>query len=152
MKKILSLFACFLINSVVFAQKNTEENEKAIKACINQLFEGMRKTDSLMIKASLSSNCRMQVSYYDKAENPKMQTDENPQKFITNLGTSHPKIYDERMLSADIKIDDNLAVAWVPYEFWIDDTFSHKGVDIFTLAKDQSGWKIIYLAYTRNKK
>ncbi len=36
----------------------------------------------------------------------------------------------------------------MPYEFFLNDEFSHCGVDIFTLRKKDGEWRIILAAYT----
>lgn len=53
-----------------------------------------------------------------------------------------------RMQSTEIKVHDRVAMAWVPYDLWINDTFSHCGVDVFTFIHTDDGWKISSLAYT----
>ena len=41
-----------------------------------------------------------------------------------------------------------LASVWGEYEFWIDGTFSHCGVDSVQLAKRDGAWKIVSFAWT----
>ena len=41
--------------------------------------------------------------------------------------------------------------AWTPYSFFLNDTFSHCGVNNFQLLKKEGEWKIIYLIDTRRK-
>jgi hypothetical protein len=57
----------------------------------------------------------------------------------------------EEILNYQIKIDGPMANAWTPYKFWLNETFSHCGVNSFQLAKGRDGWKIIYLIDTRRK-
>ena len=57
----------------------------------------------------------------------------------------------EIALDFDINIHKGMASAWVPYEFYIDEKFSHCGVDIFTLFEMDGIWKIISVAYTVEK-
>jgi hypothetical protein len=40
-------------------------------------------------------------------------------------------------------------VVWGSYNLWINDKFSHCGVDAFTLLKTDSGWKISSLSYSK---
>jgi hypothetical protein len=47
--------------------------------------------------------------------------------------------------------DGDLAEVWASYAFYIGKTFSHCGVDSFQLLKEETGWKIIHLNYTRRK-
>ena len=57
----------------------------------------------------------------------------------------------EEALSMEVKIHEGMAMAWVPYEFRLNAEFSHCGVDVFTLVKEDMKWKIITLAYTIDK-
>ncbi|UWX56421.1 hypothetical protein NYZ99_09635 [Maribacter litopenaei] len=50
-----------------------------------------------------------------------------------------------------IQIDGAMANAWTPYEFRINDNFSHCGVNSFQMVKLEGEWKIIYLIDTRRK-
>jgi hypothetical protein len=58
---------------------------------------------------------------------------------------------DEQLLSYDIKIDGDMAIAWTPYKFYFNDKFSHCGVNIFTLIKREQRWKIMGITDTRRR-
>jgi hypothetical protein len=60
-------------------------------------------------------------------------------------------VLDERILSYQIKVDGSMASAWTPYQFYVNDTFSHCGVNSFQLVKLAEGWKIVYIIDTRRK-
>ena len=66
----------------------------------------------------------------------------------------NPKqILKERMRkeSTSVKIEGRIAMVWAPYDLWINETFSHCGVDVFTLIKAHDGWKIASISYTIEK-
>ncbi len=44
-----------------------------------------------------------------------------------------------------------MAIAWTPYEFYVNDKFNHCGVDVFTLMQTAKGWKIMGIVDTRRK-
>ncbi len=54
----------------------------------------------------------------------------------------------EIALDYQIKIHNSIAYAWVPYEFYVNDKFSHCGIDVFTLFKVGDEWKIMSAAYS----
>jgi hypothetical protein len=54
----------------------------------------------------------------------------------------------ERIWSPDVRVHGPIASVWTPYDFWVDGTFSHCGIDIFDLVKTAEGWKISALTYT----
>ncbi len=72
--------------------------------------------------------------------------------FVNNVGSRKPGELDERVLSwGPIQIDHEIASAWVPYEFYLNGKFSHKGVDVFLLVKVGDDWKIQTLMYNMQK-
>ncbi len=54
----------------------------------------------------------------------------------------------ERGFHGTAMVDGPIAMVWLPYDFYVNGTWSHCGVDIFTMVKDDAGWKIAALAYT----
>ena len=58
----------------------------------------------------------------------------------------------EQIGRMDVRIDDNLAQAWVPYTFFLGDMFAHCGTNAFTLVKNQyDKWQILSVIDTRRK-
>ncbi|MPR35061.1 nuclear transport factor 2 family protein [Salmonirosea aquatica] len=51
----------------------------------------------------------------------------------------------------DVRVQGNMAQVWAPYNLWVNGTFSHCGVDVFTLLKTNEGWRIAALSYTIEK-
>lgn len=149
MKQILPLlFALLVLPTAVFSQQNTEENE--VKATINLLFDGMRNSDTVMIRKAFATKLTMQTIVKTKDGKWAVRT-ENLDNFIKSVGTPHPEKYDERIVFTKILIDANLASVWTDYKFYIGDKFSHCGVNSFQLFKGDDGWKIIYIIDTRRK-
>jgi hypothetical protein len=60
--------------------------------------------------------------------------------------------FEERILNYNTQIDGNLAHVWTPYEFYINEKFSHMGANSFTLYNDNGKWQIIHIIDTRRKK
>ena len=61
--------------------------------------------------------------------------------------------YRETMRTKGVKVEIHqaIAMAWVPYDFYTNNTFSHCGIDVFTLMKTDRGWKIALIAYSVEK-
>ena len=57
----------------------------------------------------------------------------------------------ERYWDAAVLTDGNIASVWAPYDFFRNGKFSHCGVDLFYLVKENKEWKIAHFGYTRNK-
>ncbi len=131
----------------VLAQTSTEDS---VKNTISQLFEGMRKGDSAMVKAVLADNVVFNGLTRDK-NNDLQVTASQVQRFLTAVGTPHTDVWDERITFDKVLVDGPLASVWTPYRFYLGDKFSHCGVNSFQLYRSARGWKIFHLVDTRRK-
>lgn len=146
-RSLLLLTACLLASTPLFAQ-NAEET--AVQATIDRLFEGMKKADSSLVRSVFHPTARLQTAYIREGK-PVLQSDAIA-GFVKAVGTPHKEVWDERISGYNIRIDDNLATAWTPYEFYVDGKYLHEGVNAFQLFRSPEGWKIIQICDTRRKK
>jgi Putative lumazine-binding len=135
--------------SAIIANGQSTE-EAGIKETINNLFEGMRKSDAALIQSALAENAVLQSIKKNK-EGKLIVQSESVADFLTAITKPHTEVYDERIVFETIKIDGPLASVWTPYKFYIGATFSHCGVDSYQLVKIDGKWKIQYLIDTRRK-
>jgi hypothetical protein len=56
--------------------------------------------------------------------------------------------FTERGFDATARVQDSVAVVWMPYDLYRGDTWSHCGVDTFTLMKSEGHWRVAALIYT----
>ncbi|SHK56120.1 nuclear transport factor 2 family protein [Epilithonimonas mollis] len=140
--KITSLIL-ILISSLLFAQKTEEQ---LVKLTVNQLFIGMRNSDSLLIKQSFSKNAVLQTI----TKNGEVKN-ESINDFAVSISKADKQSMEERISFSNILIDGNLASVWTPYEFYYKGQFSHCGVNSFQLVKSNDAWKIQYIIDTRRK-
>ncbi|MBX0289464.1 nuclear transport factor 2 family protein [Hymenobacter sp. HSC-4F20] len=146
--KHLLLPGLLLAATPALAQKPANETE-AVKRTIQTFFEGMRKGDSTMVRATLAPGA---VFHTISTKGGQTQLrPENPASFVKMVGTPHKEVYDERITFDKILIDANLASVWTPYEFYVGSTFSHCGYNSFQLVKLADGWKIAHVIDTRRK-
>ena len=149
MQKILTLLIVIILSSVVNAQDNS--HKKAIKNTIETFFEGLHKGDSTIVSATLHPSIKMQTTFTNK-EGKKMLVTETRNKLLTSIANKKAEhTYLEKLLSWDIKIDGNLASVWTPYEFYLNDTFSHCGANSYQLFNNNGKWEIIYLVDMRRR-
>ena len=146
MKKLSLLF---ILISVLPTFAQTDEEQ--IKTSINQVFDGMRKNDTILVREVLHPSCFLKSIAKTKTGEVKLQEDPIS-GWLKQIGTKREGVVlDERLTSYDIKIDGEMAMAWTPYEFYINDKFNHCGVNMFTMMKTDEGWKIIGILDTRRK-
>ena len=70
--------------------------------------------------------------------------------FVESVANSET-LLDERFHDPEVRIEGNLASVWTPYTFHRGEVFNHCGIDAIHLIRDESGWKIVGLAYTRTR-
>lgn len=110
----------------------------------------MHSSDTFLVKQSLDPNCFL-YSVMQKKDGTTMLQEDNAAKFLQQVATLKGQKLEEKILSYEIKIDGPLAIAWTPYSFFFNDTFSHCGVNVFTMIKKNSEWRILGITDTRRR-
>lgn len=54
----------------------------------------------------------------------------------------------ERMWNPVVQVHETVGMVWTPYDLYVNGTFSHCGIDVFTLVREREGWKISSVSYT----
>jgi hypothetical protein len=139
--------ALLLCAHPVRAQQAPEE--KAILSVVKQLFDGMRRSDSAMIRSTLHPGALLATAVVrlDKAGVEFDTVD----AFLKAVATPHDSVWDERIRNPIVHQDGTLAVVWAEYRFYVGSRFNHCGVDTFTLARVNDAWKVVSLVDTRRR-
>lgn len=148
MKSKFSGILCLLllVSTVSFSQSEPEQ----IKEVINAMFDGMRDKNADQIKAAFSEQAIMQT-IVKKPEGTSIASN-SVEEFATQIGKIPESTQlDERLTDYIIQVDGDMATAWTPYEFYVNEEFSHCGVNSFQLVKFDGKWKIVYIIDTRRK-
>ena len=136
--------------TVITVNAFAQDDEAAVKHIVNQLFRGMKETDTALIRSAFYENPVLQTVIRTQ-EGKTVLITEPLDSFLLAIAEKHADVYDERITFDAVKIDGNLAMVWAPYKFFIGDKFSHCGVDSFQLMKVDGVWKIHYLVDTRRR-
>ena len=148
MYKIITILTIFILTSVVNAQNNTKHN---VKKTIETFFEGLHKGDSTLVSSTLHSTVKIQTTFTNKNGEKVLVTDNKDKLLIGIANKKSEHTYLEKLLSWNINIDGNLASVWTPYEFYLNEKFSHCGANSFQLFNNNGKWEIIYLVDMRRK-
>ncbi len=134
---------------LVFSSSLYSQNEE-VKGVIVTFFKGFHAKDSTIIKSVCAENMILQsIAESSKGTQLKNQI---PQDFYRSIASiPSTMLFEERVLDYSIQVDGAMAHVWTPYEFYVNNKLSHKGVNAFTLFKDNGLWKIVYLIDTRRK-
>jgi hypothetical protein len=121
-----------------------QTEEKAVLTVVNNFFDALEKQDTATLrKVSLQESVYYSIR---EVENSIRIATQTPAKFAFKPD----RIITERMKDTGVvvHIDQRIASVWAPYDLWINNVFSHCGVDVFTLIKNKDGWKISSLSYS----
>jgi hypothetical protein len=119
--------------------------QQAVMAPITEMFDGMEKRDAAAIKKPLLSGGTMVLMRDGK---PVQMTFEEFANRVGKPGTTHIQ---ERIHDPLVRIDNDLAVVWAPFEFLADGKVDHCGTDLFNLVRTDGKWVIASIADTGRK-
>ncbi|MGB8131974.1 MAG: nuclear transport factor 2 family protein [Candidatus Angelobacter sp.] len=133
--------AGFLIKSVHAATPD----EQAVLAPIAAMFDAMAKRDATAMKKSLLPGGGMVLMRDGKP------TQITFDAFADLVGKPGKSQMEERIHDPLVRIDNDLAVVWAPFEFLVDRKVDHCGTDLFNLVRGDSKWPIASVADTGRK-
>lgn len=151
MKRILTFTIVLFSFTQVWAQTANENEITQVRKTIDDLFESMRSVDSTKARGLFHPNARLMSTFEGAHHEYELRTG-SLDIFIKAVGTPRKDLWDERISNVKISVDKTLAQAWMNYSFYINDEFSHCGVNAFQLYKDGDDWKIIQITDTRRGK
>src|ERR1700757_1426158 len=134
--------ACSLMPASVLA---ATPEEQAVLAPIKAMFDGMSKRDAAAIKEPVLPGGTMVLMRNGKPVQMTLEA------FADRVGKPGTTQIEERIHDPLIRIDNDLAVVWAPFEFLIDGKVDHCGTDLFNLVRVDSKWLIASVADTGRK-
>lgn len=143
------IYLLLIFSTCILNAQNNEKEE--VKKAVESFFDGFHNQDSIQIKSTTSPGIIMQTIGRDKEGASVVKTSEFNNFLKSIVSIPDTTKFREKLLSYQIQIDGSMANVWTPYEFWINDTLSHCGVNSFQLHKQDGTWKIIYIIDTRRR-
>jgi hypothetical protein len=138
--RLLACLAAF-VPAVVAAQT---PRDSAI-AVVQEFFRAMRDRDTVAARAVLTPDGHAVATLQG--------TDSVATRITAHSGfvkqlAGFKETLRERMWDPTVMIRGPIAIVWAPYDFHRGDTFSHCGVDAFSLVRGATGWRIVDIIYT----
>ena len=143
MLKITACFSVLLIAACAApAARAATPEEQAVLAPIQAMFDGMAHRDAAAIKAPLLPGGSMVLMRNGKPV--RMTFDE----FANHLDPHDTTPIEERIHDPLIRIDNDLAVVWAPFDFLTNGKVTHCGTDLFNLVRQDGQWLVASVADT----
>lgn len=146
MRRFVVLALPALALTISAGAQGTQSDSTAVIAVAEGVVRAIATRDTVLARALLLPGARL-LAVPDPAtptSAARMQTDV---EFVQMLASGGPK-YLERLWNHAVSINGSIAVVRAQYDFYRDGTFSHCGVDLFTLAKTRGEWRVSHLVYT----
>lgn len=145
-----ALFFVFLIYSIS-AGAQTKFTSTEAQELVDIFFKGFHEGDTLKMKSVMADKVPMQTAMVNR-DGLNVVRDGSVSDLLNAIASrTSEQRWEEKLLDYKVQVDGNLAHVWTPYEFWFNGEFSHCGANSFTLAKTDSGWKIIHIIDSRRK-
>src|SRR6202000_148242 len=144
-------YASFVIGTIALniptiSARAATPDEQAVLASVQAMFDGMAKRDAAAIKEPTLPGGTMVLMRDGK---PTQMTFD---AFAERVGKPGPTHNEERIHDPVIRIDNDLAVVWAPFDFLIDGKVDHCGTDLFNLVRKDGRWLIASVADTGTKR
>ncbi|HTM18744.1 MAG TPA: nuclear transport factor 2 family protein [Terracidiphilus sp.] len=139
------LFAAIVATLAATSVLAQSAEEQAVLAPIHAMFDGMSKRDAAAIKAPTLPRGTMVLMRDGK---PAQMTFD---AFADRVGKPGKNQIEERIHDPLVRIDNDLAVVWAPFDFLVDGKVDHCGTDLFNLVRVDGKWLIASVADTGTK-
>ena len=143
--KFVFLFGALLATNLTTPAFAQSEEEQAVLKPIHAMFDGMSKRDAVAIQAPTLHGGTMVLMRDGK---PMLMTFE---AFAERVGKPGTTQIEERIHNPLVRIDNDLAVVWAPFDFLIDGKVDHCGTDLFNMVHVDGRWMIASVADTGSK-
>jgi Putative lumazine-binding len=144
-KQLVLLFGGILATGPTTHVYAQSAEEQGVLAPIHAMFDGMSKRDAAAIRAPTLPGGAMVLMRDGK---PTQMTFE---AFAERVGKPGTTRIEERIHDPLVRIDNDLAVVWAPFDFLVDGKVDHCGTDLFNLVRVDGKWIIASVADTGTK-
>jgi len=132
--------------SLVHAQDGAK---KAVVNVIETMFAALARGDTAAMRATFHPAGR--VVQTGTREGKPFNRVNSLDDFLRSIGAAAGRKLEEKIFDPTVQIEDNLSVAWSRYEFYVDGTMSHCGVDSYQLVNTTEGWRILHIVDTQRR-
>jgi len=144
-RSIVVLCAIVAGSTMAVSANGKSEHEQAVLVPIQAMFDGMSKRDAAAIKAPTLAGGTMVLMRDGK---PSQMTFEAFAERVSQPGKTQ---IEERIHDPLVRVDNDLAVVWAPFDFLVDGKVDHCGTDLFDLVRVDGKWMIASVADTGSK-
>jgi hypothetical protein len=130
------------------ANAQTAPAEAEVIATIERIFDGMKEADSAKVRSGFADGARFaSAAEVEGRPTVRYQTVDGWIAAIAASGGT----WEERIYDVEVRVDGDMAFAWVPYTFLRAGEISHCGVNSIALLRSGGRWLVTQLSDTRRR-
>lgn len=116
----------------------------SVTAVVQEFFRAMQARDSAGLRSTITPDATAWAITSGSNKTPAARPLSD---FPADLVRGDRRLL-ERMWTPTVLVHRETAVVWTPYDFHVNGTFSHCGVDAFSLVRGEGRWRIAAITYT----
>jgi hypothetical protein len=136
-----------MLAALLSVPARAQDGDRAqVIAAVQAFFDSMEKADADLAKKILMLDAR----FFSAAERDGNVTvrPSTGEAFVAGFSNPNRGKSLERRWEPDVRVQGAIAQVWTRYDFHANGTFSHCGIDAFSLVKTDEGWKIASAMWT----
>jgi hypothetical protein len=134
--------ALLLLSPPMAGARSGSSAEKAALASFQAMLDGLGRRDKAAMMAQLLPGGSATLMRKGKAVQMSFEA------LTDRLSQPGPESHQERIHDALVRVEDDVAIIWAPFEFLIDGKVDHCGRDIATLVLVEGRWLVAYIEDT----
>jgi len=146
LKQVITIIVLFFLVPIIQKELLAQGNDEPFDV-IESFFDGMRASEGETLRNLITEDATLHTVTQREGETVKVATDMG--RFLESVSNATVGLLNEELTSLEVHIDGDLATAWMNYNFYRGDEFSHCGVNSMNLIRTSDGWKIFSVVDTR---
>ena len=127
----------------------SDADRAAILSVVQSLFDALAERDGDTLRALLHPDVVMR-SVEVASDGERSIATSTLDDLVARVEDSE-EVLTERMFDPEVRISGDLAMVWTPYDFYVGDSLSHCGADVFVLVREDDTWLVTGLSWTRQQ-
>ncbi len=125
------------------------DDARAAVVVVEKMFDALARGDTAGMRATFVPEGRI-VQTGTREGKPFYRVN-SIDDFLRSIGSAAGRKLEEKIFEVESRVEDNLAVVWSRYDFFVDGTKSHCGVDSYQLVRVGAEWKLLHIVDTQQR-
>ncbi len=148
MKRAVVISLMSLACASAVSAQSVDKDKADVLAVVARMFDGMREADSTKVRSVMETGARF--AGVRAREGKATVSYDAVDGWLAGIAKSN-KQWDERVFDTEVRVDGNIASVWTRYNFYLNGTLRHCGIDSMELLRTDTGWKITQLSDTQQR-